>query len=427
MATLAQDDFNRSDRSLDGDTMSDGSNTWAIHVGSGWSISSNIARGGYGNRSMYCDTVANTANVRVSGDAQSGTSAYGGPAARMVVGATTAYYAFSRAGATYTKLYKEVAGSATQLGSNGPNTSVGDVITVECDGTSISGEVNGTPFASVTDSAISTGRVGMMALTGNGGSTDDWLAESIEGGATYQGTVTLAAASELASVAAVATHQGSSTLQATATLSSEATATRQGRATLETSSELTSSGIRTCHVSASMECEVTLNSTGLLASQGSASLEAASELTAVGTTAGSKDGTATLSATCLLTSGPSLVAAGSTALSAAVELTAEGVRVVPASATLSATSELTQMAVARKEASAELAVECLLTSIGLRTCYGMITMEVVSELTAVGDPGVESGRSMRGRISSRTIGRGGLAGTRSRGSLSITKGDGGLS
>lgn len=430
MATLAQDDFNRSDRSLDGDTMSDGSNTWAIHVGSGWSISSNIATGGYGNRSMYCDTVADTANVRVHADAQGGS--YGGPAARMVTGATTAYFAVSRAGFTYTRLFKEVAGSATQLGSNGPNTSAGDVITVECDGTSISAEINGTPFASVTDSAISTGRVGLMAIAGNAGKADDWIAESIEagGGATYQGTVTLAAASTM-SAAAVASFQGSSTLQATVTLSSVAFAVRQGSAVLEAVSELTAAGVKTTAYQGSVTLEAVseLLADGVKTTtyQGSATLEAVSELTADGVKTGSESGSVTLSATCQLTSSPSMRARVSVSMSASVELTASAIRVCHGDVTLSGASELNPSAVAVRQGSTTLEVSAELTSTGLRVAHGSVTFEAVSALVIVLDPGIESGRSMRGRISSRTAGRGGLTGTRSRGNMSITKGDGGLS
>lgn len=66
---VAFDNFNRSDRSLDGDTCSDGVNSWTNDSGDSWVISSNQARGGggsYGRTIIYSFTPVSTMTLKVT-------------------------------------------------------------------------------------------------------------------------------------------------------------------------------------------------------------------------------------------------------------------------------------------------------------------------------------------------------------------------
>lgn len=61
-----------------------------------------------------------------------------------------------------TKIYKKVAGAFTQLGSNGPSVTTGDILYLEIQGTQLIAKKNGTTICgSPTDNALSTGRGGL--------------------------------------------------------------------------------------------------------------------------------------------------------------------------------------------------------------------------------------------------------------------------
>lgn len=85
-----------------------------------------------------------------------------------------------------TALYKQKSGLAfTQLGSSATVTiSAGDIITVECQGTTIRGKVNGVTKITSSDSDIASGSPGLYTGSGTTSTFDDWAAGDFGGGAT---------------------------------------------------------------------------------------------------------------------------------------------------------------------------------------------------------------------------------------------------
>jgi hypothetical protein len=164
MATIAEDTFNRSDRSLDGDTMSDGSSTWALGNNGGWSIVSNQARSDLANGVEFCDSMSDTADIRSrieTYDASVGAFA-------RYDNSTKNGYVSVRTGANVHRLFRSAGLSFTQLGSDGSTVSNGETIAVVCNGTSISAEYEGsTDVGPVTDSNYSTGKAAIWAASGS--------------------------------------------------------------------------------------------------------------------------------------------------------------------------------------------------------------------------------------------------------------------
>jgi len=102
-----------------------------------------------------------------------------GAAVRCHASAATYYGYYTDSGASY--LFKMVAGSWTQLGSNAAALAVNDIIRIEANGTTITpkknGSTTGTPGAQ-TDSAIASGYAG---LSGYGNQTTARV-DNFEGG-----------------------------------------------------------------------------------------------------------------------------------------------------------------------------------------------------------------------------------------------------
>jgi len=81
-----------------------------------------------------------------------------GPAVRST-DASNMY--FLQGNTVETRIYKKVAGSFTQLGSDGPSVATGDVLYLEIQGTQLIAKKNGTTICgSPTDSSLATGRGG---------------------------------------------------------------------------------------------------------------------------------------------------------------------------------------------------------------------------------------------------------------------------
>ena len=110
---------------------------------------------------------------------------YIGAAVRVASGATETYYGFY-ANSSDTKLVKLVAGSETQLGSDGAGLSADDVVRIEASGTTITPLVNDVeqdPPGAQTDATIESGSGG---ICGYGANTtvlgDDWEAGDLAAG-----------------------------------------------------------------------------------------------------------------------------------------------------------------------------------------------------------------------------------------------------
>lgn len=85
-----------------------------------------------------------------------------GPAYRLQTAATSGYIV--QVSGVESRLYKVVAGSYTQLGSDGPSGATGNKFRIICNGTSISVQKNGsTVIGPVTDATFATGEAGMWS------------------------------------------------------------------------------------------------------------------------------------------------------------------------------------------------------------------------------------------------------------------------
>lgn len=100
---------------------------------------------------------------------------YAGVAVRVSSSANTYYYLRHVATTEVCQLFKIVSGTPTQLGSDYGTCVNGTVIRLEVAGTTLTPYFNGTPQATRTDSAISSGSAGIWALnSGGNGVIDDW-------------------------------------------------------------------------------------------------------------------------------------------------------------------------------------------------------------------------------------------------------------
>lgn len=157
---------------IDTSTMSDGLGTWSKRAGANpVSIASNEAVGPAGGASYYYDSAATaTGTHRVSLTVR--TLDGPGPAVRMASGGDC-YFLYAKAATSV--IYKSVSGALTSLGTGG-NFIVGDVASLECDGTTLVAKKNGVAIITVTsETTFSSGRPGFYA--DNGSHFDDWLYE----------------------------------------------------------------------------------------------------------------------------------------------------------------------------------------------------------------------------------------------------------
>ncbi len=172
---IAADNFNRSNRSLDGDTMSDGSNTWADGLNGGCSIDTNAAKGdsGAATADEVCDSMADTADLTVTAKVASGDNV--GVVARWTADGEK-YYVKMKATTGEIQLWATTSSSSAQIGSDGSVVSVGDTIGIKCEGTSISALINGVVDFTETDTDHSTGKAGIHIRKAEG-TLDDFSAD----------------------------------------------------------------------------------------------------------------------------------------------------------------------------------------------------------------------------------------------------------
>lgn len=178
MTALATDNFNRANST----GMSNASWTTASGANASANIVSNEAACVSGDIcSNYYNAVVlpNAQYVKcvIGSVVETVTDNGAGPMARMATGAQTGYLV---QGNTHeTRLYKAVAGAFTQLGSDGPAVTTGDVLEIDANGTSLTVFKNGTAICGtpVTDSSITSGNGGFwLSSPAQQISIDNWEA-----------------------------------------------------------------------------------------------------------------------------------------------------------------------------------------------------------------------------------------------------------
>lgn len=194
--TLCTDSFNRADSALGGSTLDNAnggseSDTWTSIAGT-WSVGPtfpNVARETAGTNPatiiVNSTTAVDVQRVSITLGGSAGNVGVQGPLARYNAGD---YYLFYiSADGAQGQLFKRVGGSFTQLGASGGVLHAGDVMSVDCSGTSISTYINGVlDIGPITDSAIATGRPGMFDLGNNTALFDNFKYEvtAVAGGFT---------------------------------------------------------------------------------------------------------------------------------------------------------------------------------------------------------------------------------------------------
>lgn len=177
LVTLHQDNFNRSDRALNGDTMSDGIGAWADDYGA-WNIASNQAHApttALDGSAVVYDSVMSAVDIQRVSVVRTSSNALG------VIGrydpATNHGYMAYWSTIPNCILYRTTAGSVyTSLGT-GTASSAGDTIALDASGSSITFLVNGTAkVGPVTDANYATG-VAAMYGTGTGRYVDTFLVQ----------------------------------------------------------------------------------------------------------------------------------------------------------------------------------------------------------------------------------------------------------
>jgi hypothetical protein len=171
--TTFTDDFNRANNA-------DLGTNWTPVTGAvAWSVNGNAAQADAGGsrcaeyvnsftpaNDQYAQAALGTVDTAPGADQPPG----GGPAVRVATGANTYYGALANSLSTSEiELVKVVAGTLTSLGTYtaGSAPVTGDTIRIEASGTTIRVLHNGTERINVSDSSISSGRVGINGLAWN--------------------------------------------------------------------------------------------------------------------------------------------------------------------------------------------------------------------------------------------------------------------
>ena len=178
LTVLHTDSFNRSDRALSGDTMSDGVGVWGCPDASNPRISSNKVAGGGAWHYGY-DSVMSNVDVQRTTMTWSDLLIQAGVRIQTVTG--YGYYADARSGAHYLYRYD---GLYNNIGS-GAGLSVGDTWACDADGTTIKTLKNGSVDITATGQTdYSTGKAGLFtnAAFTTAGLADDWQVEVAGGG-----------------------------------------------------------------------------------------------------------------------------------------------------------------------------------------------------------------------------------------------------
>jgi len=123
--------------------------------------------------------MANTTDVRVSADIKKVGSTDPGVLGRYTDASNYYMARWSSVAGGVCQLYKCVAGAFTQLGGDGSDINDLDTVTLVCNGTNISLEINGVvDIGPISDAAHSTGKAGIRSPSA-GAIIDDFLVETI--------------------------------------------------------------------------------------------------------------------------------------------------------------------------------------------------------------------------------------------------------
>jgi len=186
LTLLHSDNFNRSNRSLSGDTMSDSTGAWATNHASYPSIASQVvsddgAGGGSGWRAAV-DSVMSDVDVQRS--TVSWLNWLSGPTVRSDSTNYNGYLSDARPSSS--TIYKWTSDVAANLGSDASGNSAADTIAADADGSTIKFMRNGSTIITVTsETTYSTGKAGLRAYGAFSSSLlDDWQVEVAGGGST---------------------------------------------------------------------------------------------------------------------------------------------------------------------------------------------------------------------------------------------------
>ena len=155
------DDFNRADAATLGAA-------WTTSAGT-WNISSSRATPDTGE----CFTLWNSTTYTNTGVGVTVTSSPNNFGVVARSSDKNNMYLFQAASSTIVQLYKRVSGTWTLLGSASTSSVVGKRLELTCDGTTITGSVDGIPLVSVTDASHLSGYVGMRC--DDGVAVDDFV------------------------------------------------------------------------------------------------------------------------------------------------------------------------------------------------------------------------------------------------------------
>ena len=191
MSVVAADTFTGTNgTSIATTTTSTGGYAWDSGGGGGdFEIQSNQAQeAGNWQDNLYLSDISDQDDVEVSIKYISGSV---GPMARVDPGGTGGAddnnYSISASGVQIA-LYKRVAGTATRLGSwTDVGLASGDKLAIKCESTTIKARVNDVDEITQTDSAHSTGKVGLTQHEGagaDGATCDDFSVDDLSAGGT---------------------------------------------------------------------------------------------------------------------------------------------------------------------------------------------------------------------------------------------------
>lgn len=207
MSVYASDSFNRANAALGGSTLDNafgGSETdaWVTLPGGGgegtWAILSNQATSVdlgsvFGAGILIASSSKN--DFQVSAKTYSldcGVMARCSADFALNAGPTGCYVFYRNFSSGKGQLFKWAGGSFSQLGSDGPVIADGDVMMVQCNGTTIAGLINGSVAVSVTDSTYSAGYGGLYGGGGGTSTFDDVIYETVTAPTGFIGTPVMA-------------------------------------------------------------------------------------------------------------------------------------------------------------------------------------------------------------------------------------------
>lgn len=160
--------------------------SWTMKVGDLVIYSNGVIPNRAGEESAArwnADTFDNDQYSQVTYVAETAADVAIGVAARMATAAAITYYGwYASTAASY--LFKVVASTWTQLGSDGASPAVNDVMRLEISGTTVTPKLNGTTadIGAQSDSAIASGAAGLASFNSSTGARiDNWAGGNLTG------------------------------------------------------------------------------------------------------------------------------------------------------------------------------------------------------------------------------------------------------